>query len=371
MAGLQSEDEVMMARALRLAVRGLRTCAPNPVVGCVLVKGDKVIGEGFHARAGEAHAEIHALRAAGAAARGATAYTTLEPCSHRGRTPPCVNALIEAGVARIVAATRDLNPRVNGVGLERLHAAGIEVEEGLFEAEARRLNRGFFSRFERGRPWLTLKLAASLDGKSALGDGTSRWITGPIARAAAHRARARAGAVLTGVGTVLADDPALTARLPGVSRQPLRVIFDSRLRTPPTARLFTGNGGAVHIFCLKTDPDRHKALEAAGAVLHTVGADSDGRLEPGKVLRELAALEVNEVYAECGPRLSGALIAGGWVDELELFLGPHFLGSGARPFAMLGDMPVIPDPPAWRTVSAQRAGRDARIRLQLAHRNRD
>ncbi|MGH8274256.1 MAG: bifunctional diaminohydroxyphosphoribosylaminopyrimidine deaminase/5-amino-6-(5-phosphoribosylamino)uracil reductase RibD [Gammaproteobacteria bacterium] len=361
---MKPDDERMMRRALRLAVRGLRTCAPNPAVGCVIVKDGRIVGEGFHARAGERHAEAIALAAAGAAARGATAYVTLEPCNHHGRTPPCTQALIEAGVSRVVTATEDPDPRVAGMGLAALREAGIEVESGLCEVEARRINRGFFSRHDRGRPWLTLKLAASLDGKGALGDGTSQWITGPTARAAVHRARARSGAILTGVGTVLADDPALTVRLPGVTRQPLRVVLDSHLRTPPTARLFKTDGGPVHIFCLEADGERRQALEAVGATVHCLDDNADGRPEPDAVLRELAALEVNEVYAECGPRLAGTLIAGEWVDELDLFFGPHLFGAGAQPFAMLGDVAVIPDPPAWRTVSAQRAGRDTRIRLQ-------
>lgn len=353
----------MMRRALRLAVRGLRTSAPNPAVGCVIAKDGRIVGEGFHVRAGEPHAEVFALRQAGEQARGAAVYVTLEPCSHQGRTPPCAPALIEAGVSRVAIATRDPHPRVAGQGIEALQGAGIEVLVGVCEAQARRINRGFFSRFERGRPWLTLKLAASLDGKSALADGTSRWITGPIARAAVHRARARAGAILTGVGTVLADNPGLDVRLPGVNRQPLRAVLDSSLRTPPGAKLFTG-GGAVHLFCAEADSGRRRALEVAGATIHCLDADANGRPEPGAVLRALAELEVNEVYAECGPKLAGTLIAGGWVDELELFLGPHLFGAGARPFAMLGDSVLIPDPPQWRTLWARRAGRDVRIRLQ-------
>lgn len=358
------EDRRMMRRALRLAVRGLRGSAPNPAVGCVIAKDGRILGEGFHARAGEAHAEVLALAAAGEAAHGATAYVTLEPCTHHGRTPPCAPALVEAGIARAVVAVGDPNPRVAGTGFDLLREAGVEVESGLCEASARRINRGFFSRFERGRPWLTLKLAASLDGKSALADGTSRWITGPLARAAVHRGRARTGAILTGIGTVLADNPALDVRLPGVKRQPLRIVLDSRLRTPPTAQLFANAGGTVHVFCAADDAERRRALEAAGAVVHRSDADADGRVEPGAVLRTLAGLEVNEIYAECGSRLAGTLITGDWVDELELFLGPHFFGAGARAFAALGDLVVIPEPPEWRVVWASRAGRDVRVRLQ-------
>jgi len=353
-----------MRRALRLAVKGLRTCAPNPAVGCVIVDADRVVGEGFHARTGEPHAEVFALREAGERARGATAYVTLEPCSHHGLTPPCAPALVEAGVSRVVIAARDPHPSVAGNGIETLRAAGIEVVVGIGEAGTRRINRGFFSRFERGRPWLTLKLAVSLDGKSALADGTSQWITGPVARAAVHRARARSGAVLTGVGTVLADDPALSVRLPGASRQPIRAVLDSRLSTPTDARLFSEPGGAVHLFCIAADDARRRALEAAGATVHLVEADPEGRLQWDGVLQQLAGFDVNDVYAECGPRLAGALIASGWVDELDLFQGPHLLGPGARAFAAVEDVAAIPDPPRWRVIWARRAGRDVRIRLQ-------
>lgn len=364
MNSADTTDSRYMHRALRLAVKGLRTCAPNPAVGCIIVNDDRVIGEGFHARAGEPHAEVFALRQAGEQARGATAYVTLEPCSHHGRTPPCAATLIEAGVSRVVAATRDPNPRVAGNGFAALQTAGIEVHVGLGETQTRRINRGFFSRFERGRPWLTLKLAMSLDGKSALADGTSQWITGPVARAAVHRSRARAGAVLTGVGTVLADDPALNVRLPGVSRQPMRVVLDSKLSTPPNARLFSEVGGPVHLFCTTDDSERRRALEAAGATIHVTDADAEGRPQWEAVLHTLAELGINDVYAECGPRLAGALITSSFVDELDLFQAPHLLGSDARPFAMLGEQTRIPDPPRWCVVRTQRVGRDVRIRLQ-------
>ncbi|MGA7965765.1 MAG: bifunctional diaminohydroxyphosphoribosylaminopyrimidine deaminase/5-amino-6-(5-phosphoribosylamino)uracil reductase RibD [Gammaproteobacteria bacterium] len=358
------QDEHYMRRALRLAVKGLRTCAPNPAVGCVIVNNGRVVSEGFHARAGEPHAELFALRQAGEQARGATAYVTLEPCSHHGRTPPCASALIEAGVSCVVVAARDPNPLVAGNGVKALQDAGIAVQVGLGEAQTRRINRGFFSRFERGRPWLTLKLAASLDGKSALADGTSQWITGPVARVAVHRSRARAAAVLTGVGTVLADDPALNVRLPIVSRQPVRVVLDSKLSTPQKARLFSEAGGPVHFFCTTDDGERRTALEEAGATIHVVAADANGHPQWEPVLHALAELGINEVYAECGPRMAGALIGASLVDELDLFQGPHLLGPGARAFAVLDEQTWIPDPPRWRVVRTQRVGRDARIRLQ-------
>jgi len=365
-SGTEQEDVRYMRRALRLAVKGLRGCPPNPAVGCLIVKEGRVIGEGFHARAGEPHAEVMALREAGAEARGATAYVTLEPCSHHGRTPPCAPALVEAGVERVVAAVRDPNPCVAGRGLAILRGAGITVDESVCEPQARRINRGFFSRFERGRPWVTLKLAASLDGCSALADGTSQWITGAVSRAAVHRGRARAGAVLTGVGTVLADDPLLNARLYGQRRQPLRIVLDSKLSLSPQARLFTCDGGDVHVFCgAGVENTRREALLAAGATIHEVAAGDDGRPRLESVLTTLTELEVNEVYAECGPGLAGALIDAGLVDELELYQGPHLFGPDARSFAVLNRRTRIPEPPTWRVVRAQRCGRDARIRIQM------
>lgn len=354
-----------MRRALHLAVRGLRTCAPNPAVGCVIARDGRIVGEGWHRRRGEAHAETIALAAAGAAARGASVYLTLEPCSHHGHTPPCAPALVAAGIARAVIAARDSNPQVAGAGLRVLGEAGLAVELGLCAAAARRLNRGFFARHERGRPWVTLKLAASLDGRAALADGSARWITGGVARAAVHRARARAGAVLTGVGTVRADDPALTARVPGVQRQPLRAVLDSQLRTPPGARLFAG-GGTVHLFCTQAPRARERALAAAGATIHRLAADGAGRPPLAAVLAALARLEVNEVYAECGPTLAGALLQARLVDQLELFVGPHLLGPAALPLAQVPDLAAIPAAPPLRVVWARRAGRDARIRMEAS-----
>ena len=359
-----SRDERCMQRALRLAVKGVRSSVPNPAVGCLIVKAGKVVGEGFHARRGGPHAEVVALREAGHLARDATLYVTLEPCSHQGYTPPCAPALVAAGISRVVVAARDPNPRVAGGGLEIMRQAGIEVTVGVCESQARFLNRGFFSRFERGRPWLVLKLATSLDGRSALADGTSRWITGPISRAAVHRGRARAGAVMTGVGTVLADDPALSVRLPGQHRQPLRVVLDTHLSVPPRARLFAAQGGPVHVFCSEqADIRRRDTLTAAGASIHCVTVGTDGRLRLDAVLEHLAELEINMVYAECGPRLAGALIGAGLVDELELFQGPHLLGMDACACIMIRGTGRIPAPPHWRIASARRCGRDVRIKL--------
>ena len=258
---MNAADSQWMALALRLAERGLHTTSPNPRVGCVLVKDGKVIGEGWHERAGEPHAEVHALRAAGKAARGATAYVTLEPCSHHGRTPPCADALIAAGVSRVVAAMQDPNPLVAGQGLQKLRAAGIEVEYGLMEAAARELNIGFISRMTRGTPWVRSKIAASLDGRTALANGTSKWITGEAARLDVQHWRARSCAVLTGIGTVLADDPQLNVRGISTERQPLRVVLDSELRLSPAAKILQNGQTLIYTAC--ADTTKHQALDAA------------------------------------------------------------------------------------------------------------
>lgn len=334
-----------MARALKLARRGLYTTDPNPRVGCVLVKDGAVVGEGFHARAGEAHAEVNAIEAAGDAARGATAYVTLEPCCHSGRTGPCTERLIAAGVRAVVAALPDPSPEVSGRGLAALEAAGIAVRQGLLESDAAALNQGFLSRMTRGRPHLRLKLAASLDGRTALASGESRWITGPDARRDVQRLRAQSSAVLTGVGTVLADDPRLDVRQdfsppaapahPEI-RQPLRVIVDSGLRTPADARILSPPG-SVLVATLDAGGPAAGALRSAGAEVIAVPA-CGGRVDLAILLARLAALGVNELLAECGPTLAGALLNAGLVDELVLYLAPALLGPNARPMAMLDDI---------------------------------
>jgi diaminohydroxyphosphoribosylaminopyrimidine deaminase/5-amino-6-(5-phosphoribosylamino)uracil reductase len=319
-------DHEFMARALRLAARGLTTTTPNPRVGCVLVRDGAVIGEGWHERAGEPHAEVHALRQAGEAARGATAYVTLEPCSHFGRTPPCADALIAAGVQRVVAAMQDPNPRVAGEGLAKLAAAGIDTAWGLMDAEARELNVGFVARMTRGRPWLRLKVAASLDGRTALLNGQSQWITGPAARRDGHAWRARSCAILTGIGTVRDDDPSLTVRDVPCTRQPLRVVVDSRLETPPTAKVLAG--GAL-VFCAVEDARRAAALHARGAEIVALPG-ADGRVDLAALLAELGRRGINEVLSEGGLRLNGALLAAGLADELLIYQAPILLGDQAQ-----------------------------------------
>jgi diaminohydroxyphosphoribosylaminopyrimidine deaminase/5-amino-6-(5-phosphoribosylamino)uracil reductase len=350
-------DHAFMARALRLARKGLFTTTPNPRVGCVLVRDGAVVGEGWHARAGEAHAEIHALNAAGTGARGATAYVTLEPCSHHGRTPPCADALIAAGVARVVAAMRDPNPQVAGNGLGQLRAAGIDAADGLMEMEARELNIGFVSRMTRGRPWVRLKVAASLDGKTALNNGRSQWITGPEARRDGHAWRARACAILTGAGTVRDDDPRLTVRDVDTDRQPLRVVVDSHLETPSTARIL--EGGNALVAASSEDAAKIAALRAAGAEV-LVLPNPQGKVDLLRLLQALAGRGVNELHVEAGHKLNGSLLREGLVDELLLYFAPTILGSGREMFPLpeLTDLCGRRD---LKIVDLRRVGSDIRI----------
>ncbi len=318
-----------MARALQLAENGLYTTDPNPRVGCVIVNNGTIIGEGWHERAGLPHAEVLALNAAGAHARGATAYVTLEPCCHHGRTPPCTDALLDAGIARVVAAMQDPNPRVAGQGAGQLSGAGIGVEIGLLEAQARTLNPGFIQRMQHGRPYVRVKLAVSLDGRSALANGESKWISGEAARRDVQRWRARSSAVMTGIGTVLADDPSLTVRTDELAgRQPLRVVVDSGLRLPNGAKLLI-QPGAVLVATASDDTERSSALRVAGAEIAVVRG-ADGHVDLAALLVELARREINELLVEAGARLSGALLHAGLVDELIVYLAPHVLGAGAR-----------------------------------------
>lgn len=348
-----------MAAALRLAELGLYSTSPNPRVGCVIVRDGAVVGCGWHVRAGEPHAEIHALRAAGEQARGATVYVTLEPCAHHGRTPPCADALIAAGVSRVVAAMQDPNPLVAGAGLRRLAAAGIATASGLLEDAARELNIGFVARMTRGRPWLRLKAAASLDGKTALNNGESQWITGPEARQDGQRWRARACAILTGIGTVRADDPRLDVRGVETQRQPLKVVVDSRLELPPTARLFA-SGAPVLVVSALDDRKKAKALLDRGATWLCL-PDACGRVDLAALLAELARRGVNEVHGEAGGKLNGALIAAGLVDELVLYFAPCLIGDQAQGLFSLPELARLDDRRNLDIRSLAQVGRDLRV----------
>ena len=353
-----------MAQALRLAERGLYTTSPNPRVGCVLVRNGYVVGEGWHERAGEPHAEIHALHVAGESARGATAYVTLEPCSHHGRTPPCADALIAAGVARVLVAVQDPNPQVSGRGIAKLRAAGIEVECGLMEAAACELNIGFFSRMTRGMPWVRSKIAASLDGHTALANGESKWISGAAARQDVQHWRARSCAVLTGIGTVLADDPQLNVRELATSRQPLRAVVDNALRLPPNARLLQESG--VLIYTSTRDTTNVAALELAGGRVVAL-PDSNGQVDAVAVLRDLAALGCNEVLVEAGSKLNGALFKAGLVDELVLYLAPQLLGDMARGMVRLGELTSLDQRINLEWQDVRHVGKDLRIVARMKY----
>ncbi len=323
-----TRDAQFMARALQLARRGLFTTDPNPRVGCVIVKDGLVVGTGWHERAGEPHAEIHALKTAGERARGATAYVTLEPCCHQGRTPPCTRALIEAGVARVVAAMADPNPQVAGKGMEALRQARIDVETGLMQTQAEALNPGFISRMRRGRPYVLAKLAVSLDGRTALAQGESRWITGTAARADVQALRARSSAIVTGIGSVLADDPSLNVREFDIGRQPLRVVVDSTLRMPATAKMLNLPGSTLVVTARRHAQAADRLLAAGAEVLYLPAVD--GRVDLPGLMGHLAAREVNELMVEAGARLCGALLAAGLIDEIVIYYAPHILGSTAH-----------------------------------------
>jgi diaminohydroxyphosphoribosylaminopyrimidine deaminase/5-amino-6-(5-phosphoribosylamino)uracil reductase len=398
-----------MARALRLAERGLHTTQPNPRVGCVVAHGAQIVGEGWHARAGEPHAEVFALRAAGERARGATAYVTLEPCAHFGRTPPCADALVAAGVARVVAACEDPNPKVAGGGFAKARAAGIAVDTGLLRDAARELNRGFFSRMERGRPWLRVKLAMSLDGRTALANGASKWISGEAARTDVQRWRARSCAIMTGIGTVLADDPRLTVRVesqfdhegsvssslpPGevdarsasaegpesarspsgalrhllperegtASVAPLRVILDGALRTRAGANVLDGTAPTLVLHASGAQLPADERF--ARVELMALGGDASGRIDLDAVLRLLAERGINELQVEAGPTLCGALFAAQLVDELLLYVAPVMLGDGARPLLALPGLDDMANAARLRVVEQRQVGGDLRLLLR-------
>lgn len=328
---LSGDDAFYMARALHLAERGLLTTAPNPRVGCVLLNKGTVVGEGWHAVAGQPHAEINALQQAGSQAAGATAYVTLEPCCHQGRTPPCADALIAAGVKRVVAAMEDPNPQVAGKGLAALRAAGIDATAGVLAAAAEQLNAGFVMRMRQGRPRVRCKLAMSLDGRTAMASGESQWITGAAARADVQQLRARSDAIMTGIGTVLADDPSLTVRLDGMDdsfRQPLRIILDSHLRTPPDAKMLELPGETL-IITGAVDADNEARLTRTGIRIVTLPM-RNGQLDLAAVLQYLGTLQINELHLEAGATLCGALLQVGLIDEWVIYMAPHLMGDAAR-----------------------------------------
>lgn len=351
-----------MGQALRLAEQGLYGTSPNPRVGCVLVADESLVGSGFHRRAGEPHAEVYALHEAGVKAHGATAYVTLEPCSHHGKTPPCADALIAAGVARVVVAMQDPNPLVAGAGIARLRAAGIEVECGLMEAAARELNVGFFARMTRGTPWMRSKVAMSLDGRTALANGVSQWITGSSARLDVQHWRARSCAILTGIGTVLADDARLTVREIETLRQPLRVVLDSRLRMPLNARMLQGAG--VLIYAAVQDAEKIAALENAGAMV-VIMPDGYGQVDLTGMLRDLAQRGCNEVLLEAGSTLNGAMFKAGLVDELMLYVAPQLLGDSARGMAQLGELTGLDQRVDLKWQDIRQVGNDLRIIMKV------
>lgn len=366
-------DAAYMARALELARKGVYSTHPNPRVGCVIVRDGEIVGEGWHVRAGEPHAEVYALRHAGEKARGATVYVTLEPCSHHGRTPPCADALVNAGVARVVAAMQDPNPDVAGRGLLRLMSAGIAVQSGVLEGEARAINKGFLKRMEHGLPYVRVKLAMSLDGRTAMASGESQWITGPQARSAVQRLRAQSSVVLTGADTVLADHARLTVRPDelglraeltalAVTRPPLRVLIDGRLRVPLDAPFFKA-GSALVVTCAAASA-RERYHEEGHEMLAL--ASSGGHVDLRKLLVELASRGVNDVLVEAGPRLAGAFTRLGLVDEFQIFVAGKFMGSSARP---LLDLPLAQMSEALelKIIEMRAVGNDWRVIAIPAH----
>lgn len=352
-------DHRCMAEAIRLAEKGLYCADPNPRVGCVIVNDGEVVGRGYHARAGEPHAEIHALQQAGSKAKEATVYVSLEPCCHFGKTPPCTDALIKAKVGRVVAAMQDPNPKVAGNGLQQLTDNGIEVEVGLLESQAHALNPGFIHRMKLGRPYIRCKLAMSVDGRTAMKNGESRWITGEDAREDVQHLRARSSAIVTGAGTVLADDPAMTVRLEGQWRQPLRVIIDTNLSTPITARILQQPGETL-ILTASDDNDAAQALIAAGAQVEVV-QKNDGRVNLHDVFGYLAEREVNEVLLETGATLSGAMLQQRLIDELVLYMAPTIMGDKARSLFKLPGLNTMADRIGLEWKDMRAVGRDVRI----------
>jgi len=358
-------DTAFMTQALRLAERGLFTAHPNPMVGCVLVNDGDVVGEGWHKVAGEAHAEINALEAAGDAAKGATAYVTLEPCSHHGKTPPCVDALIDAGVATVVVGIQDPNPDVNGRGIEALEKAGIPVRVAVLEEQVAQQLVGFLSRVTTGRPFVRLKMACSIDGCIAMASGQSEWISGPESRADVQRLRARSGAILSGIGTVLADDPSFTVRDPDIDTcglQPLRVVLDKDLRMPLSAEMLALPGGTL-LYC--TDDSKRGPLIEVGADIVKVGA-ADGLVDAAAVLDDLGRRDINDVLVEAGPALAGNLISNDLVDELVIYQAPHIMGSETMGMFRTPTWTELSDRRSLDIIETCQVGPDTRITARIA-----
>lgn len=355
-------DHLYMSRALQLARRGLYTTHPNPRVGCVLVKDDRIIAEGWHEYAGAPHAEVNALHNARADVTGATCYVTLEPCCHSGRTPPCTDALIKAGIKKTITASLDPNPAVAGQGRTKLEQAGITVETGLMAMEAARINRGYIVRRTAGRPFVRCKLAISLDGRTALADGTSKWITGPEARLDVQRLRAESSAVMTGIGTVLADDPSLNVREIKLDRQPVRVIIDPDLKFPASAKML-GLPGRTLIYTESRDQSLHETLAHSGAEIVQVDGDQAGFLK--RVLNNLAEKEeINEILLETGATLAGSMLDAGLIDELIVYQSPMLLGDGARGMFHLPAINTMADRIELEITGTRRVGKDVRIILK-------
>ena len=362
----EADDHRFMPRALKLARYGLYTTHPNPRVGCVIVKEGEVVGEGFHLGAGEAHAEVNALRAAGANARDATVYVTLEPCCHHGRTPPCTQTLIAAGVRRLVAAMLDPNPLVAGRGVKALTAAGITVNVGVLQSRAEALNRGFISRNKLGRPWIRVKSAMSLDGRTAMANGESQWITGEAARRDVQFLRAQSSAIMTGVTTVLTDNPSLNVRLGsseldigGAVRQPLRIVLDTELKIQPQAKVINLPGDCL-IFTASHDRDRRAQLQRAGAEVVTVSRDQTG-VDLNEVMGLLGERDTNELHVEAGPLLTGALLEKGLVDELVVYIAPHLMGDVAHGLVHLRGVKTLAQRVELRIQDVRFVGADLKI----------
>ena len=360
----EQQDYQFMARALKLAKKGLYTTYPNPRVGCVIVRDSQILTEGWTQKAGQAHAEAHAISRSGSSLSGSTVYVTLEPCSHQGKTPPCADALVNSAVKRVVMAVNDPNPRVNGEGVRKLRQAGIKVESGLMENEAREINRGFFSLHERHRPWIRLKTAASLDGKTAMKSGESQWITSKNARLDGQKLRAQSSAILTGVNTVIVDDPSLTVRLDGIDRQPLRVILDSGLRTPPQAKLFTQGGDILILTCLDVGDQKAEQLRTKGANVMQIESDN-GRLSLAKVMETLAAMSINEIHVEAGRTLTGRLISENLADELVIYLAPTLLSDQAQGMFHIPELNKLAQQKKMSWQDIRMIGNDLRLTMRL------